>query len=165
MVNSKNKINVKDYFDNQEEYIYFLESLRGINHLIHNSDNIDSMMSDVLGEVLSVLKCDRAWLLYPCDPKSSHWSIPMARNMPEYPGLSPAKNIPITPEVIEIFESALSKKGPIIFDSTTKRHIPLSEEFNTQSQILMAINPKIGKPWVFGVHQCSYLRYQQYSYH
>ena len=157
MINSKNKI-INNEFDNQEDYIYFLESLRDINHIVHESDNLKSMMSDVLDKTLAVLRCDRAWLLYPCDPDAKKWSIPMSRNTPEYPGLTPADDIPMTPEAGEVFEIALSKKGPIIFDSVTKRNIPLSEEYGTKSQMVMAIYPKVGKPWVFGVHQCSHLR-------
>ncbi len=33
-----------------------------------------------------------------------------------------------------------------------------AQQFAVQAQMFMAIYPKIGKPWVFGLHQCSYPR-------
>ena len=43
-------------------------------------------MSDVLDLVLSIFDCDRASLLYPCDPVAEAWRVPMERSKPEYPG-------------------------------------------------------------------------------
>jgi PAS domain S-box-containing protein len=139
-------------------HLYFLESIGKVNRAIQQTTDLKSMMSDTLDLVISILNCDRTWLLYPCDPDTLFWSVPMAHNKPEYPGLTPADNIPIAPEAAEVFKTALETTEPIVFDPITKRYIPLGKEFGTQSQIVMSIYPRTGKPWVFGVHQCSHPR-------
>jgi len=50
-------------------------------------NDLEQMMSDVLDEVLSIFDCDRAWLVYPCDPEASSWQVPMEHTRPEYPGV------------------------------------------------------------------------------
>jgi hypothetical protein len=45
-----------------------LESLDRIDRVIQGSSDLDDMMGDVLDIVLETFGCDRAWLVYPCDP-------------------------------------------------------------------------------------------------
>jgi len=137
------------------KHLSFLENVRKISMLAQQSTNLDEMMSKTLDLVLSIFNCDRAFLLYPCDPDTDLWSIPMARNKPEWSGLMPTDNIPVTPEAAAVFKAALETKEPVVFDPTNERFIPLGKEFSIQSQIIMCIYPRIGKPWLFGVHQCS----------
>ena len=57
-------------------------------------------MSQVLGVTLSIFECDRAWLVYPCDPESATWRAPMERTRPEYPGAMAAGiDFPMDPDV------------------------------------------------------------------
>lgn len=63
-----------------------LQSLETISQIIAQSDNIESMLHNVLQEMLSMLHCDRSWLLYPCDPESPTWHIPMECHRLEWPG-------------------------------------------------------------------------------
>ena len=57
------------------------------------------MMSDVLDVVLSIFDCDRAFLLYPCDPEAAAWQVPMERTRPEYPGaLALGLDMPMDPD-------------------------------------------------------------------
>jgi PAS domain S-box-containing protein len=136
----------------------YLENMRKVSQVIQQATDLDRMMIDTLDQILSIFDCDRAFLLYSCDPDALTWSVPMARNRPEYPGLAPADNIPITPDVINVFKAALETREPVTFDPTNNRHIPLGDEFSIQSQIIMAIYPGTGKPWLIGAHQCSHKR-------
>ena len=43
-------------------------------------------MSDVLDEMLSIFDCDRAWLVYPCDPEAASWRVQMEHTRPDFPG-------------------------------------------------------------------------------
>ena len=49
-------------------HVWFLESMDRINRAMQGTNDVEQMMSAVLDEVLEIFACDRAWLLYPCDP-------------------------------------------------------------------------------------------------
>lgn len=142
-----------------DSYLFFLESLDQIDRAIRQSEDLDQMMKDVLDAVLSIFDSDRAWLLYPCDPGAPSWGVPMERTRIGYPGaLIDGKDIPMLPEAREVFQAALESNKPVAYDANTKRPLPdqASEQFNIRSQITVAIYPKLGRPWLLGMHQCSH---------
>ena len=55
-----------------------------INRAMQGSDDLEKM-SDVLGEVLAALACDRAFLVYPCNPDTPSWRGVMERTRPKSP--------------------------------------------------------------------------------
>ncbi|MDP2722141.1 MAG: PAS domain S-box protein [Bacteroidales bacterium] len=139
-------------------HLRFFECLDQINRAIQGSNNYEQMMSDVLDVVLSAFNCDRAFLMYPCDPKAAFWKIPMERNKPEYPGVREL-NLEMTmdPGVAETLRILLSSDGPVQFGPGTAYPLPedVSERFGFKSFMSTAIYPKVGSPWQFGIHQCS----------
>jgi hypothetical protein len=48
------------------------------------TNDLEQMTSKVLEVVLSVFACDRASLLYPCDPQAASWRVAMQRTRPEF---------------------------------------------------------------------------------
>ncbi len=146
---------------NRKVHLHFLESLDRVNQIMQKADALDQMFQDVLDEVMSVFGSDRAFLLYPCDPEAPNWSAPMERNSPEYPGMF-ALGVaePTTPEAIATFNALLDSDGPIAFGPGTEYPLPedLANRYAIKSQLLTAFYPKIDKPWIFGVHQCSHAR-------
>lgn len=147
--------------EKRDNYLFFRESLDEIERNIRKSENLDQMMSDVLETVLSIFKSDRAWLLYPCDPNAPSWGVPMERTRSGYPGaLSGGKDIPMLQEAIDVFFEALKSDSPVAYDTQSKRSLPAqaAKQFNIKSQITVAIYPKLGSPWLLGMHQCSHSR-------
>jgi len=143
------------------EHLGFLESLDRINRAIQGASNLEQMMSDVLDTVLSNFECDRAFLMYPCDPGATVWRVPMERNKPEYPaGLALGLEMPMDPDVAETLRILLTNDGPVQFGPGTPNALPadVSERFGFKCFMSMAIYPRIGSPWQFGIHQCSYAR-------
>lgn len=135
-------------------HLRFFENMDQVNRAIRRSDDIELMLTDVLDILLSLFDCDRAWLLYPCDPEAATFHVPMERTRPEYPGAMAIKaEVPVTPEVVAVFQTMLDSNGPTQIVPTG-----VAEQFNYRSQIMMAIYPRVGKPWVFGLHQCTYPR-------
>lgn len=142
-------------------HLRFLESLEQVDHAIRKAENLDEMMTGVLDTALSIFESDRAWLLYPCDPDAPSWHVPMERTRSRYPGaLEMGVDIPISPEIREAFQAALNCVDPVAYDSRSGRALPpeVSRQFLIQSQIMVAVYPKRGKPWLFGMHQCSHAR-------
>ena len=139
----------------------FFESMDRVNRAIQRTNDLEQMMSDVLDSVLSIFGCDRAYLMYPCDPEAESWVIPMERTTPDYRGAK-AFGVDLSKDarVARKLRLLLSSDGPVnmgpgtpyMFSGTTAEH------FNIRSMMAMAVYPKVGKPWEFGIHQCSYGR-------
>ncbi len=141
--------------------LHFLEGLDRINRAMQGTNDLEEMMGKVLDEVMGIFHCDRTFLLYPCDPESGSWNIPIERNKPEYPGAgSRATEIPMDSTMSEKMRMLLESDIPIKFDSKSKD--PLSaeirENYQLKSFISMALYPVNSKPWEFGLQQCSYDR-------
>ena len=155
------RISVKQAGQERQAHTRFLECLDRVNRAIQAAGSLDRMMSDVLDIVLDVLQCDRAFLMYPCDPEAKSWSSPMERTRPEYPGiLKLALEMPMDPDVARCLRVLLDAGRPVKFGPGTD--IPLaadvSEKFGIKSFMAVALRPRVGKPWQFGVHQCSRAR-------
>jgi PAS domain S-box-containing protein len=146
--------------EERRAHLWFFESMDRINRAIQGTNDLEQM-SDVLDEVLSVMDCDRAWLVYPCDPEVKSWEVAMEHTRPEFPGaLAQGGTVPMDPDVAALFRSARSSSGPIRFGPGTERQLPVdvASRFKIRSQISVAIYPKGDKPYLFGLHQCSHPR-------
>jgi PAS domain S-box-containing protein len=138
--------------------LWFFESMDVIDRAIQGTSDLEQMMGDVLAAVLEIFSCDRAWLLYPCDPEADSVRLPAERTRPEYIGaLGAGVDIPAGPEVAGMSRSLLASDGPVRFDPESDRALlpELAERFDIKSVIAMAVHPKVGKPYAFGLHQCS----------
>ena len=111
--------------------------------------------------VFEIFVCDRAWLFYPCDPNAPSFRVPVEINRPEYPGARALNlEMPLVPDLAKDLRDALASEDPLPYTLGTEKPVNTltAQQFAVQAQMFMAIYPKIGKPWVFGMHQCSYPR-------
>ena len=140
------------------EHLRNLEASEIINRIIIAATDLDTMLGQVLEAFLPIFSCDRAWLLYPCDPTVATYRIPMERYRPNWPGAE-AKgiNIPLDTYARKVFELAINSQNIIRIDAQENSSF-LNEEifhrFHIRSQMFMAIHPKMGKPWLLGIHHC-----------
>lgn len=140
-------------------HLRFLQNMEKINEVLQRSGDLQSVMDQALDEVLSVFGCDRAWLLHPCDPEAHSFRVLMERTTPGYPGaFARGAALLVGPDSADAFRRALSSSGPVMFDPGFGRPVPHGAPFGTLSQMILALYPKIGKPWAFGLHQCSHAR-------
>jgi PAS domain S-box-containing protein len=147
--------------EEHQAQLWFLESMDGIDRAIQQTSDLEQMMGDVLEVVLVTFKCDRAWLVYPCDPEVDFHRVRMERTQPEYIGSSGAgMDIPNDPGSASVFRSVLTSSGPVRFDPESDCAVPTqsAELFSIKSMIAMAVYPKIDKPYMLGLHQCSHPR-------
>jgi PAS domain S-box-containing protein len=145
----------------RQAYLWFLESMDQINRAIQGTNNIEQMMSDVLDAVLSSFHCDRAWLVYPCDPDAPSWKVPMEHVRPEFPGAFALNlELPVDSEAARTFQTVRASDQPVQFGPGSVHPMPeeATKRFEIQSMIAMALYPKGDKPYMFGLHQCSYPR-------
>ncbi|MDP2303298.1 MAG: PAS domain S-box protein [Ignavibacteria bacterium] len=138
--------------------LHFLQSIDKINRVVQKTKDLEEMMISVLDTVISIFDCDRAFLFYPCDPNADTWKVPMERTKPEYPGAKELNtDIPMTPDIALTLQETLESDEPIAYQFGTPKPINKvsAEQFAVKSMVLIALYPKVGKPWVFGMHQCS----------
>lgn len=146
---------------NKLAHLQYFENIDKVNRTIQQAHDLDQMMSSVLETMLSIFNCDRLWLLYPCDPDASSFRVPMEITKPEYPGAKMLNmDVPIAPDMVQNFREALAFDDPVIYIAGTERPINkvTAEQFGVRSQMFIALYPKLDKPWILGMHQCSFSR-------
>ncbi len=140
--------------------LYHFENMDKVNRILQGSGDLEQMLSDVLDAVLSIFGCDRAVLVYPCDPEAPSWTVRMERTTPEAPvPYSPGTTLPMTPSARKLFQSLLKTEYTATFLSD--REFPGDEhlkEVGIRSMLGKAVYPRVGKPWVFSIHQCTHER-------
>jgi PAS domain S-box-containing protein len=147
--------------EQRQEHVRFLENLERVDRAVRQAADLDQLLQDTLEAVLSILGCDRVWLLHPCDPEAPTFRVPMEITRPEYPGAFALNtDIPMISGGLAICSATLASETPLTFgpdgDHPLDRHF--TDQFQVQSLMAMAIHPKDGKPWALGVHQCSHPR-------
>jgi hypothetical protein len=129
--------------ERQVDYFDWPGKIESIANVISKEKDVDRLLWEICGQVLNIFKCERAWLLYPCDPAASSWVVPIERTVPEYPGANKRElSIKMTPGVAEIFQTALDSESPVIYGPGG---LPLDENtktFKVRSQLSMAIFPR-----------------------
>jgi PAS domain S-box-containing protein len=142
-------------------YLKFLESMDRINRAMQGTQDLQQMLSDVTLATLDIFGCDRAWLIYPCDPDASSWHAVMEHTRPEFPGAFALQaEFRVDRDVAAAFAAARSAPGAVLFGPDYDLKIPAlaAERFAIRSQMAMAIDAKADKPYLFGLHQCSRAR-------
>jgi PAS domain S-box-containing protein len=142
-------------------HLWFLESMDRMNRAMQGTNDLERMMSDVLDAVLEVFSCDRAWLVYPCDPEAPFWRAVMEHTRPQFPGaFALGSDMPVTPDVANLFRTARAADGAVLYGPGHELQVPgpVAERFATRSRMTMAVRPKVDRAYLFGVHQCSHAR-------
>ena len=142
-------------------HLWFLESMDKVNRAIQGANDLEQMLRDVLDAVLVIFGCDRAWLLYPCEPATPTWCVPMERTRPGYPGaFADGIALPTDRHMAQAFQIVRAAPGPVTFGPGAAYPLlaPVATQYQIQSLIALAIHPKIDQPYMFGLHQCSYPR-------
>jgi signal transduction histidine kinase/PAS domain-containing protein len=147
--------------EERQAQLWFFESMDRINRAIQGTSDVKRMMRDLLDATLAIFGCDRAWLMYPCDPDVTSHRVRMERTRPEYMGaFGLGMEIPNDPDVAGVFRMVLVSGDPIRFDPQSGHSPPSApaERFAIKSMLAMAVHPKVDRPYLFGLHQCSHAR-------
>jgi PAS domain S-box-containing protein len=142
----------------RRHHLHFLQNLELIELATRMETEVEVMLDRVIDTVLSIFKCDRAWLLFPCDPEAPFIKIPALKTHPSYPStLAVNEDIPMVPDTARECRQSLASDKTVTYGPGNDHAMPQkpAARFPVQSQMLMAIHPKIGHPWLFGMHQCS----------
>ncbi|HTP05689.1 MAG TPA: PAS domain S-box protein [Nitrospirota bacterium] len=141
--------------DESVSHLQFFQNMDRINRAMQGTNDLEQTMSDVLDAMLSIFDCDRAFLVYPCDPDATSFEAVMERTRLEYPARRSA--ISTAPDNAKHFQLYLASSGAVTLGPGCDYPLEISR-FGEKSKIMIALYPKTGKPWVLGMHQCSYPR-------
>jgi len=136
----------------------FLAAMERVGRCMGAATDLTELLEAVLDELLDIFGCDRAWLLYPCDPAAPSWGVPMERTVAAWPGVFAfGVEVPMDPGAAGVMEEALSTPGCLPYDSTTERSVPeeVGQAFGVRSQLSIAIRPHSDNAWLLGLHHCS----------
>jgi DNA-binding response OmpR family regulator/signal transduction histidine kinase len=144
-------------------HLRFFEGMDRINLAIQGANNLEEMMRDVLTAAYSIFKCDQLFLLYPCNPSAPTFRVVAEVCNPEYPGASCLNTeIPVKPAQAEMFGRILEGEIPVVMMNPAGQWVgsdaPRPDDHDLvvpQSALVMALRPKTGDSWMFGLHQCS----------
>src|SRR5262249_50973440 len=139
---------------------WFVENLDRVNRAIQGTNDLEQMMTDVLDASLSIFDCDRAWLVYPCDPNARWQGVQMLRTKPEFPRLYP-RELPMDAEAAGGPRVVRAAPGPVQFGPGAPQHplsATLAERLGIRSRMAVALYPKGDQPYMFGLSQCAYPR-------
>lgn len=142
------------------EHTRFLENLTRVDRAVSQHLDLEEMLDAVLREVLAIFECDRAFLLYPCDPETATWTVPMERTRPEYPGaFTRGGEFPSTPGFAKFMAALVESEDPVTIQwAPGELDWDPEDRYSIRSTIDIALLPKLGSAWAFGLHQCSYTR-------
>ncbi|OGR16222.1 MAG: hypothetical protein A2X81_00635 [Desulfobacterales bacterium GWB2_56_26] len=147
--------------EERQAHLRFFESMDRITRAMQGTNDLQQVMNDVLDIIWAIFGCDRAFLIYPCDPEAPSWRMLMERARPELPGASAlGVEVAMDADAVKSFRTILDADGPVKFGPGSQHPLPpeVAKQFSIQSQLAMAIYPKTGQPWLFGLHQCSHER-------
>ncbi|NWH05268.1 hybrid sensor histidine kinase/response regulator [Desulfobacter latus] len=148
---------------NPEELVHpitpfeILKAIYAIDNVIQITFDVNIVLERLMEEVLKIFKASRSWLFYPCDPELPSFDVTFESATPEYPGAKALnQKVPMTDDMADYCKRALSAADGLDIDppvgETIKNDIAI--RFNVKSMMFMAIRPKSGEPWMFGLHQC-----------
>jgi PAS domain S-box-containing protein len=138
----------------REDHLRFLETMDRINQAMLKTRDLERLAGNVLDSLLATFECDRAWLVGPCDSKEALWPAPIERTRPGVPEMV---DMPSDAEYAAMSRIVLDADGPVRFGPGHDHPLPLHalERFGFCSMIAMALRPKSGAPWQFGLYRRS----------
>jgi PAS domain S-box-containing protein len=145
----------------------YFQHLARISQVVSHASDMDSMMVSVAQEIRRTFQVDSAWLIYPCDPNASSWQLPVEARCQDCPGDSGKTERLMDPLMASVMRRAVEASGPIACDFSEAPDMPgCLGVAGKRNQLCVALRPKLGRPWLLGLCQCSSQRqWNEDEYH
>ncbi len=146
----------QDFIDQCQ--LNYLESTALIDKEIRQTTDLAEMLNRLMGVLRSIFQCDQAWLLHPCDPEAESWKVPFRSTDSAFPiPFGPDDDLAASPDLAENCRLALAsdESVPLGLPDSIKDVPVEARKAAAKSALLIALHPKVGRPWLMGLHQCS----------
>lgn len=140
-----------------QQQLRILDAVERISKICLAGDDFEDILGAALDATLELFEADRACFLHPCAPYATSWTIAMERTRPEWQGLfAQGRAMPMDGETSHLFRELLSSDAAIQYAPGTERPVPqiAAEQYSVKSLLMIALRPKTGGAWVFGIHHC-----------
>lgn len=132
-----------------------LKTLERIASAAAQSEDLATAMHRALDIIRTSLDADRAWLIAPCEPQATTWHVPYEATRRGFPGLAADGGATaMTPEIARILSDALAASEPLLHPDVSRYGAEVHRKYRVRSQMLLALHPQGGPPWLLGVHHC-----------
>jgi PAS domain S-box-containing protein len=141
----------------RQDRLWFLENMDQVSRAIQDTEDLQQT-THVLDAILSIFGCDRAWIVYPCDPDSQTFRTVADCARPAFAHSVPVgADMPMDAATSKVHRLVRASEVPVCFgkepnDATSD---PGADHLVVRSQICLAIYPKIDKPYMLGLEQCT----------
>src|SRR5580700_4470276 len=132
-----------------QDRLWFLEGMDRVNQAIQDTEDLQQM-THVLDAVLSIFGCDRAWIVYPCDPDSQTFRTVADSARPTFAHSVPVgADMPMDAATSKVHRLVRASEVPVCFGTEPSDAISDrgAERLVVRSQICLAIYPKIDQPY------------------
>lgn len=156
--NLVHNISDEEKIDFLTKRLHRMDLMDEITKISLKNEQLEVVLQEILTLVRETFDADRTGLLYPCDPTASSWASLLESTKPEWVTPVPVgTRNPMTSDVQALLTRSLAVHGPTYFDPTSSLMMPerLSKIYTVKSQMVIALRPRIGKPWLFGMTYCS----------
>jgi PAS domain S-box-containing protein len=143
-----------------QDRLWFLEGMDRVNQAIQDTEDLQQT-THVLDAVLSIFGCDRAWIVYPCDPDSQTCRTVADCARPAFAHSVPVSaDVPIDAATSKVHRLVRASDVPVCFGAEPNDAISDRDAQRpvVRSQICLAIYPKIDEPYMLGLDQCTHAR-------
>jgi PAS domain-containing protein len=143
----------------RQDRLWFLEGMDRVNQAIQDTDDLQQT-TRVLDAASSIFGCDRAWIVYPCDPDSKTWRTVADCARPAFArSVLAGVDVPMDAAMASVHRLVSSSHGAVCFGKETNEAISgCGAGLGVRSQICLAIHPRIDKPYMLGLDQCTHAR-------
>ncbi|GEM_PF-5910194 len=133
------------------------DALRRIAEAERSSLDPDRILHHVIDAVREMFQADRAYLVHPLDPNANRWSVPVQSSAPAY-AATPGGTYPYTARTRHLARAILAANGALPLYPTEEDNEWGAERYQIRSSLALAIRPRLGAPWLLGIHQCGFPR-------
>jgi PAS domain S-box-containing protein len=143
------------------KHLHFLETLERLDRDIRRNSDKETMLSDVLMTVRRAFDADRSWLVTEADDPMTAFKVQCESLGNGVPSLNtPGVPMPMDNEMSETFLKVCNASGPVALGDPKGMPVPrrVSAVHGVKSELLVVIRPRLGDPWMMGLHQCSNVR-------
>ena len=146
--------------DIRRAHMEYLQHMDRINQVLLGTADINDMLPKLMEIVGDIFKADRVWLQYPCNPYAFQYEIRAEYSHPDYPGAFKShKVLSANADARSMMRTALNYDNTVAYDPHTGRGLLENHlKYNVRSAVNLALKPRLGEPWLFGMHQCDHAR-------
>jgi len=134
--------------------------VEAVNNILNNASDFKNAMQEVVEVLFAMYECERAYLIYPCDPNSLYWRTIECAVDESISATDIGQDLMMDESVASVCKILREKKDAVSFGIKGEFPVPkmLSETFKIKSQLTMPIYSQDNDVLALGLHQCSYER-------